>query len=83
MGAEVLRGEEGHPQAAPDHVQPGGGTAGPADDLGLEARPAAGGEAQLRGHLAGLVEDEVLPPQLPQADVLTTGQGWTRGTAKE
>lgn len=65
MGAEVLRGQKGHPKPALDHVEAGGGTAGAADDVRLKARPAAGGEAQLRGHLAGLVENEVLPPQLP------------------
>lgn len=79
MGVEVLRGQKGHPKPALDHVKGGGGAAGAADDVRLKARPAAGGEAQLRGHLAGLVENEVLPPQLPQADLLTTGQGVDTG----
>lgn len=83
MGVEVLRGQKGHPKPALDHVKGGGGAAGAADDVRLKARPAAGGEAQLRGHLAGLVENEVLPLSSRRLTSSRPARGWTRGTARE
>ena len=71
---ELLGRQERKTESSLHHVEPDGGIFGVADDVRLKAGVPAGVAAELKGNLAGLVEDEALVFQLPQADVFPSGK---------